>query len=211
MKNKPFVRTAITLAICGSVLGGCAIAPPSDVVADQSGQARPSPIFNFHLVDRVASKAMYRGAQPADESQWAFLASIGVKTVLKLNQYAGAQDTAEQERLAAERNGIRLVPAFMPPEDFPHNLNPFAAPSDAAMQAALAVMEDPGNWPLYVHCSHGRDRTGLLVAMYRIRRNNYCKDKAFAEMKSFGHNLMLPGLRRTLYRDDMMEHSSCIK
>lgn len=211
MKTRPFLRAAIQLAICASVLSGCANIPKSDSILDQTGQAQVAPIGNFHLVDTVASKAMYRGAQPSGDAQWKYLSGLGVKTVLKLNQYAGTQSTVEEERLAAEKYGIRVVPVFMPPEDLPHNFNPWAAPDDAQIKTALAVMEDSGNWPLYIHCSHGRDRTGLLVAMYRIRQNNFCKDKAFAEMKSNGHNMLLPGLRKALYRDDIAQNATCIK
>jgi rhodanese-related sulfurtransferase len=211
MKTRRLFRPGIESAIVASVLGGCAIAPQSDSVRDQHGHAQLAPIVNFHVVDAVESQAMYRGAQPNDESQWAFLHDLGVTTVLKLNEYVGAQSTAEEERLAAKKYGIRVVPVFVPPEDFPHNLNPFAAPSDTELKAALEVMEDPRNRPLYIHCSHGRDRTGLLVALYRIRQNNYCKDKAFAEMKTLGHNLLLPGLRHTLYDDTIVENPACIK
>jgi hypothetical protein len=210
MKTNPLLRVAIELAICATVLGGCATAPKSDSVPDRYGQQRVAPIANFHVVDTVESKAMYRGAQPS-EDEWRFLGDLGVKTVLKLNKYVGSDNTSEQERLAAEKYGIRLVPVLMPPEDFPHNFNPFATPTNDEIKAALDLMEDKSNWPLYIHCSHGHDRTGLLVAMYRIRQNNYCKNKAFAEMKALGYNSLLPGLRNTLYRDDIVENASCLK
>ena len=210
MKTVQFVLAAVSLAGCASILSACATSPPSDTVRDQYGQQRVAPITNFHVVDVVDSKALYRGAQPNDE-QWKFLADLGVKTVLKLNEYVGATSTLEQERQAAEKYGIRLVPLTMQPEDFPNNLNPSVMPANDQVRAALAVMEDARNRPLYIHCSHGRDRTGLLVAMYRVRQNNYCKDKAFAEMKALGHNSLLPGLKKTLYLDDTVENASCLK
>jgi protein tyrosine/serine phosphatase len=210
MKSLRLVRGVPQVMICAALLGGCATAPTSDSYSDQAGVQRVAPIENFHSVDQVGSKAMYRGAQPAAD-QWSFLKARGVKTVLKLNEYAGFNSSTEQEQLAARANGIRLVEVFMPPEDFPHNVNPFAAPTDAQLAEALAVMENPENWPLYVHCSHGRDRTGLLVALYRIRKNNYCKDKAFAEMKSYGHNGALLGLKKVIYRDGTPKSASCLK
>lgn len=212
MKTKPFHRQATGLAIVVAILSGCATAPKSDTVPDQQGQARVAPIGNFHVVDTMESKPMYRGAQPADDAQWAFLSGLGVKTVLKLNEYVGQGSTVEQERQAAEKYGIRVIPAYMQPEDYPRTLNPFAVPADADVKAALKVMEDPANRPLYIHDSHGRDTAGLLVAMYRLRQNNFCKDKAFDEMKQFGHNpLLRPGLRRAFYRDDVGQNSACTK
>ncbi|WP_155510414.1 tyrosine-protein phosphatase [Pseudomonas fluorescens] len=65
--------------------------------------------------------------------------------------------------------------------------------------------------PLWVHCSHGKDRTGLVVALYRVAHNNYCKDNAYKEMNDYGHNRLLFGLKNVLYSDDVKEHADCIK
>ncbi|MET1083638.1 MAG: tyrosine-protein phosphatase [Burkholderiales bacterium] len=32
---------------------------------------------------------------------------------------------------------------------------------------AIEVLEDSGNGKVLVHCSHGKDRTGLVIAVYR--------------------------------------------
>jgi hypothetical protein len=41
--------------------------------------------------------------------------------------------------------------------------------------------------PIYVHCEHGRDRTGLVIALYRVRYEGWTAERAAAEMRAFGH------------------------
>jgi protein-tyrosine phosphatase len=37
-----------------------------------------------------------------------------------------------------------------------------------------------------IHCTHGRDRTGLVCGAWRILKNGWSPDKAIAEMHAFG-------------------------
>jgi len=50
----------------------------------------------------------------------------------------------------------------------------------------LSIVEDPANLPVYVHCLNGRDRTGTMVAVYRIKNEGWSSEKAVAEMKHYG-------------------------
>lgn len=52
--------------------------------------------------------------------------------------------------------------------------------------------------PCLVHCQHGEDRTGLIVATYRVTRCGWTKDVAWAEALRFGYRARLNfGLNRT--------------
>jgi tyrosine-protein phosphatase SIW14 len=52
--------------------------------------------------------------------------------------------------------------------------------------------------PILVHCQHGEDRTGLIIAAYRVRVNGWMKGKAMAEALHFGYRDWLNfGLNRT--------------
>jgi protein tyrosine/serine phosphatase len=162
---------------------------------------------NFGVVD--ASK-LYRGGQPNSEEHWNCLRSMyGVKTVLKLNRYAEDDDTVSMESEAATRHGIRLVQVLMQPEDFPHNWNPFAAPTDVQVNEALATLTDASSGPVYVHCSHGSDRTGLVVALYQMRVENYCRDRAIVDMKAYHHSPFLLGINH--YLDREKEPANCVR
>ncbi len=41
--------------------------------------------------------------------------------------------------------------------------------------------------PIYVHCEHGKDRTGLVLALYRVRHDGWSPARAAAEMADLGH------------------------
>jgi len=47
-------------------------------------------------------------------------------------------------------------------------------------------MADPGNRPLVIHCQHGADRTGALVALYRVVVQGWSKADAVREMDEGG-------------------------
>jgi protein tyrosine/serine phosphatase len=52
--------------------------------------------------------------------------------------------------------------------------------------------------PVLVHCEHGEDRTGLIVAAYRVRVSGWDKSKAMAEALHFGYRKAINfGLNRT--------------
>jgi protein-tyrosine phosphatase len=64
-------------------------------------------------------------------------------------------------------------------------LNGYHAPSDDQITKLLATVDhEPG--PVFIHCKRGADRTGTVVACYRISRQNWSNDKALAEAKQYG-------------------------
>jgi len=119
-------------------------------------------------VGRVAP-GIYRGAQPKREG-YATLKSMGVRTVLNLR-------TRHGEREAVEAAGMRYVEI---PMNFLKNVDP------AAVRKALSVMTDPATQPVYVHCSRGADRAGVVTAVYRMDVDGWSEAEAEAEMEAFG-------------------------
>jgi len=61
-------------------------------------------------------------------------------------------------------------------------------PEDEDVLAFLRIVTDPANQPVFVHCREGEDRTGMMVAVYRMVVQDWPKDKAMAEMKRMGFN-----------------------
>lgn len=124
---------------------------------------------------------LYRGGQPDQEGvEW--LRSIGIKTVVNLRHYHG--DT-EGERVRAA--GMRYVRIPLESTD---------PPTDAQVRRFLSVIDDPDARPVYVHCLHGVDRTGAMLAVYRIREEGWNNADALAEMEHFGAHGILHDLRR---------------
>ena len=42
--------------------------------------------------------------------------------------------------------------------------------------------------PVFVHCLHGEDRTGLVIGAYRMLVERWSFDRAYAEMIAHGHS-----------------------
>lgn len=119
--------------------------------------------------DGRVAPGIFRGAQPEREG-YATLKSIGVRTVLNLR-------TRHGEREAVEAAGMRYVEI---PMSFLKNVDP------AAVRKVLSVMTDPASQPVYVHCSKGADRAGVVTAVYRMDVDGWSETEAEAEMEAFG-------------------------
>ncbi|HRI54871.1 MAG TPA: tyrosine-protein phosphatase [Pseudomonadota bacterium] len=119
--------------------------------------------FPLRRFDRVDAD-LYRSAQPSQEQLRELQKRYGIRTVLKLN--SGAEPVPE---------GVTLIH---------HPLNVLKEPSPQELQELLDVI-DSSPKPLLIHCTHGEDRTGLVVALYR-RRHGTATDAAYTDMMRHG-------------------------
>jgi hypothetical protein len=210
MKMEKIQIRYILLSVCLFLMACATLTQPSAIVARVSPD--PAPIFNFQIInpgEADGSAAVYRSGQPEGEAQWRYLNKLGIKTVVKLNQFNENVDEAEELRLAKKYN-INVQSIYMQPEDFPHNLNLWAHPEQQVLMRAVEVLENKDNLPALVHCSHGKDRTGLVAAVYSIRNKKLCKDTALKEMEFYGTSSMLFGLKPMLDSSDIAEDVDCI-
>jgi protein tyrosine phosphatase (PTP) superfamily phosphohydrolase (DUF442 family) len=61
-------------------------------------------------------------------------------------------------------------------------------PEKDEVERFLAVVQDPAQRPVLVHCAQGVRRTGMMVAAYQMSVLGYDKDKAKAAVLTFGHS-----------------------
>jgi uncharacterized protein (TIGR01244 family) len=141
-------------------------------------------VANFHQVDA----SVFRGAQPLDAG-WASLAKLGVKTVIDLREPGEHPWQAEQR--AVEAAGMRYVSVPM------HGL---IAPPDSEMAEVLTMLEAATGAPVFVHCRRGKDRTGTVIACYRIEHDHWKNERALAEARSLGMSWTQIGMRRFILR-----------
>jgi hypothetical protein len=59
-------------------------------------------------------------------------------------------------------------------------------PTDADADKFVAIMRDPKNHPVHVHCEHGIGRTGVMVALYRTLVEGWTLDSALDEARKYG-------------------------
>jgi tyrosine-protein phosphatase SIW14 len=136
--------------------------------AQQQPQA-PAGVNNFHMVN----DHIYRGAQPSVQGFQA-LAKMGVKTIVDLRE---ADSGMLAEKKVVEAAGMKFVNVPM------HGLE---TPASADVAKVLAVFNDKDAGPVFVHCKRGADRTGTVVACYRISHDHWDNGKALGEAKSLG-------------------------
>lgn len=130
---------------------------------------------------------LYRGGQPTAEG-WAWLKSQGVKWDIKLNTW----DEAPEWKTFEEGTNL-LSNIWCDSEPIPLSEQLFGV-NGYTIDSALQTMIDHPGEGIYVHCQHGQDRTGLLVATYRVRVEHWPKEKAEAEMLAHGFHKSLFGL-----------------
>jgi len=127
------------------------------------------------------SDAIYRGGVP-DEQGVAWLKSIGITTVINLRHFHG------------DSEGDLVRAAGMRYEHIP--LESTDSPEPAQIARFLELVDDEAARPIYVHCLHGVDRTGTMLAVYRMEKEGWTNSDALAEMEWFGAHGLLHDLRR---------------
>jgi tyrosine-protein phosphatase SIW14 len=125
---------------------------------------------NFNMV----SDQILRGGQPSDDG-FKKLAGRGVKTVVDLRSLD--EHSVPHEKQIVEADGMRFVSIPM---------KGIGAPSQEQVSKALGVLENSDNWPVFVHCRRGSDRTGTVLACYRIAHDHWKNQKALEEAKTYG-------------------------
>lgn len=138
----------------------------STAAVAQSTNSLPAGIENFGKVN----ENYYRGSQP-DAAGLAELKRLGIKTVIDLRA-----DSREEAPEAARRAGLKYVNIPLLTE---------RPATEEQTTYFLKLVNDPANWPVYVHCKGGRHRTGEMTAIYRITNGGWNADQAYQEMKKY--------------------------
>jgi len=120
---------------------------------------------NLYQID----KGVFRSEQP-DKLDFANLEKLGITEVLNLRRWHSDEKEAKNTNLILYHVPMRAG-----------NIK-----EKDVIQALKTIRDRKGN--ILIHCKHGSDRTGLIVAMYRIVFQNYTKEQAIKEMteENFG-------------------------
>lgn len=165
LKSSRIISTVLSLLIAATVTSA-------------QGEAKYKELPNFHRVNAQ----LYRGAQPSQEG-FKLLASMGVRTVLNLRD---DDEKARAEEVEARAAGLRY---------FNVALDGMGRPSDEKVERALSIINAPENQPVFVHCKRGADRTGTIIACYRISHDNWTGEQARAEARRYGLGFWEVGMK----------------
>jgi len=136
-------------------------------------------VGNFQKVD----DHVYRGAQPTEQG-FKDLATLGIKTIVDLRE-PGDRSRTEEKIVRAAGMEYVSVPMYG-----------METPSNEKVVKVLALLEDATTGPVFVHCKRGADRTGAVIACYRMEHDRWKNDQALAEAKSMGMSLFERAIQR---------------
>lgn len=149
-----------------------------------SAGSRPQAFPGLSNFAEVSKGRLYRSAQPTIDGLKLAKERFGVRTVVNFR-------TIHSDRKEAEALGLQY-----------HRI-PFAAWHVTPEEAVrfLKIVTDSANHPVLVHCQHGADRTGTMVAVYRIFVQGWATEEAINELPRFGFHPIYGNLK-TFLRDD---------
>lgn len=122
-----------------------------------------SRLKNIYLVD----KGIYRSEQPGSEDLET-IKSLGIKEILNLREFHSDDDMADK-RLVLHRVKMRTG-----------NI------AERQIIESLRIIKNRRG-PILIHCWHGSDRTGVIIAAYRVMFNHWSKSDALDEMVNGGY------------------------
>ncbi len=119
------------------------------------------------------SDGLYRGGEPTPEGIRR-LAEIGIRTIVNLRD---TQSAVRREEGIARTHGLRFVNL---------RLSNWFAATDDEIHRIVDFLRDPENQPVFVHCKRGADRTGTVIAIYRMLVDGWSDREANREAKRHG-------------------------
>ena len=133
---------------------------------------------NFHKVN----ERLFRGAQPK-RGGIRRLSQLGINTIIDLRDNDERSRTEEKEARVA---GLRY---------FNVPLDRLGRPTDDEMNRVLALIHSAANQTIFVHCHKGADRTGTVIAIYRIEHDGWTSKQAKEEANRYGMALWQRGMK----------------
>jgi protein tyrosine phosphatase (PTP) superfamily phosphohydrolase (DUF442 family) len=122
---------------------------------------------------------LFRGGQPK-LTGYEHLKQMGIDLVVDLRLSGEAN-----ERKDVNKAGMKFVSLGW------HCM----LPHDGIFAKFLELLRDNRDKKIFVHCRYGDDRTGMVIAAYRMADEGWTPEEARKEMEKFGfHHLVCPRL-----------------
>ncbi len=151
---------------------------PAPVIYAQIQDSAAHQIRRFQMV----APDFYRGGQPKDKD-FVYLQQRGIKTIINLRK-------ENDEQPIVEKLGMKYV--HLP-------LSAWRRVPDSAIETFMQILKDPTNYPIFIHCQRGADRTGVMVGFYRIAFQGWDAKRAYQEARQIGMRWWYRDLKNQLY------------
>lgn len=192
-------KKALSIVIVTTCLTACSVSPSLPPEQRPNHWAKPvgSDILRQGLPNLYqVSPILYRSAQPEFEGLLLLNQQLTrvhglpeeIKTVVSLRNNAG--DVAVVKPSGVRYEQIRFNAWDVRDED---------------VAQFLKIVRNPANHPVLLHCKHGSDRTGMMVAIYRVVEQGWSREDAIAEMTQggFGYHPIWFNLIRYIQKIDV--------
>lgn len=146
------------------------------------GSYRQSQVRNFH---QVRDGVLYRSGQMSLAGLKRVVYDYGIKTVVSLRDSADPKDPPpdwDEEKYckSQEIRFCRISPrSWWSPDG--------SVPVERGMRKFLAIMDNPDNYPVLIHCFAGVHRTGTFCAVYRMEYDRWTNADALEELRACGY------------------------
>lgn len=142
---------------------------------------------------QTVAPGIYRSGQPVTPEDWKQIKDLGVKLVIKLNEDSEGSDEP-WTALGGEVFKVQI----------PWTQQIITEPDYQSLIDAVGWIEPV----VLVHCKLGQDRTGLLIALWRLTQGWTAADAEAEWRKYGGDNPFLPGLEKAWA--DLSKRMKCV-
>jgi tyrosine-protein phosphatase SIW14 len=138
---------------------------------------------NFHV---VKPEVLYRSGQLSLFGLKQAIHDYEIKTVITLRDAhppaSQPPDLPEEEYCRSQGLNYHRIP---PRAWWAQN---GLVPAERGVRQFLAIMDNPKNYPVLIHCFAGSHRTGAYVAIYRMEYEGWSNRQVLEEMKTYGYD-----------------------
>lgn len=126
---------------------------------------------------------LYRGAQPKKEQDFTQLKEVGIRTVV---DFRDEPKWIQWEKQKVEALGMTYV-------SLPWSITGRVGPE--LLDRFFEILDNPRNRPVFFHCKHGRDRTGVMATLALMRYEKLSEEEA----RELALETILPHLRYRMF------------
>jgi protein tyrosine/serine phosphatase len=164
-QRRQSAKLAVMIRLFIVLLSLAFVATAADRDAKWAAKLEQAGLPNLHRV----TDNLYRCAQPTADGMRA-AEKLGIKTIVNLRGFHSDKDEVSSTKLRSERIVFHTWHA-----------------EDEDVVKFLKIVTDTNAGPILVHCQHGADRTGTMIAIYRMAVQGWKKEDAIKEMKEGGY------------------------